>query len=525
MSDHERAASGIPLAAAALILNGQGLSVQEIYEVACESRKVTIAEAAFARVGASRQLIFELAEQNIPVYGFNRGVGWNKDKVIDKAFFERFNRNMILSHSAGVAPYASEAEVRAVMLARLNTLLLGCTGVQPAIVQQYADFLNLHIHPRLPLRGSIGAADITLLAHIGLAFIGEGEVELAGRPMPALTALEQAGLAPLVLGPKDGLAIISSNALSAGTAALALHECTELLELADIIYTLSLEAIRGNVSPLDPAVQLKRPYPGQLQSAARIRALLEGSDLWTDYNAQSLQDPLSFRNASQIHGAAGDALHYAIEQLEIQLNSSDDNPCVLLEERRIVSCANFEALPWTLAFEMLGSALHHLSKSSSYRTLKLGTPAFTGLTRFLTADENCSIGYCTLQKTITALDTEIRHLINPASSDYFSIAGDIEDHAANSPFVVSKTREILDRLRIVLGIEAIHAVQAIDLRGGLRLGRGSQAAYAAIRTAVPFLAEDRNLSADIQRAYELMKSGQVLVQVRTALHGGAASCP
>ncbi len=501
----------------ALVLNGKRMTIQDVYDVAHHGRSVKISEEAMSRVEAARKLVLELVEEDVPVYGFNRGVGWNKDKVVAPAVFEQFNRNLILSHSSGVAPYATEAEVRAVMVARLNTLLLGCTGSQSTIPVRYAEFLNLGIHPLLPLRGSVGAADITTVTHIGLAFIGEGEVDRGGERLTAVAALSEAGLEPLVLGPKDGLSLICTNALSAGTGALALHECGELLKLADIVFALSLEAIRGNVSPLDEAVHRVRPFPGQLQSLSHIKSLLTGSDLWDSYNPESLQDPLSFRDACQIHGAAYDAFRYTRDQLEIQLNSSDDNPCVIIEERRIISCANYEPVSWTLGFEMLGSALHHISKSACYRTIKLGTPAFTGLSRFLTADESRSIGYCTVQKTITSLDTEIRHLINPASSDYFSLAGDIEDHAANSPFVVAKTREIIDRLHIVLGIEALHAAQAIDLRGGIRLGKGTEAAYQAIRSVVPFLAEDRNLSVDIAQAYGVLKSGELLSRVREAL--------
>ncbi|GGH19749.1 HAL/PAL/TAL family ammonia-lyase [Paenibacillus segetis] len=500
-----------------LILDGQSLTVADVYTVAYGRRPVQISEEAIVRVKASRDLIFELAEQDVPVYGLNRGVGWNKDRVIDKAFFERFNRNLILSHSAGVGAEAAEEEVRAVMLVRLNALLLGCTGVQLAIVQRYVDFLNLEIHPMLPLKGSVGAADITILSHIGLSFIGEGEVVMNGERLPTEAAMNKAGLKPLVLGPKDGLAIVSSNALSAGTGALVLHECEEILELADIVYALSLEALRGNVSPLDEAVHRVRPYKGQLKSVAHVRDILKQSYLWNSNLVDSLQDPLSFRGACQIHGAAYDALQYTREQLHIHLNSSDDNPCVLLEEKRILSCANFESVSWTLGFEMLGSALHHVSKSACYRTIKLGTPSFTGLSRFLTANEEYSIGYCTVQKTITALDAEIRHLSNPASADYFSLAGDLEDHAANSPYVVAKTRDIIDRLYYIIGIEALHAVQAIDLRKDLTQGLGTKAAYESIRSAVPFLGEDRNLSIDIEQAYQLLKSGQFLAKVRASL--------
>ncbi|WP_410511122.1 aromatic amino acid ammonia-lyase [Paenibacillus sp. BR2-3] len=497
-----------------LILDGSSLTIKDVDSVARRHRPVFIASEAWERLESARKVIFELAAEGVPVYGLNRGVGWNKDKGIGPDFFEEYNRNLLLSHSAGVKPEAEEEIVRAVMLARLNGLLSGATGAQPEIAGRLADFLNLGIHPVLPLRGSVGAADITSISHIGLAMIGEGEADRNGIRMPAREALKTAGLAPLRLGPKDGLAIVSSNALSAGNGALALFDIEQLLEVADNIYALSLEAIRGNVSPLDEAVHNKRPFPGQLKSLALVRSCLKGSDLWNQFNPDSLQDPLCFRDACQIHGAARDALVYTRQQLEIHLNSSDDNPCVLTEERRILSCANYNSLSWTLGFEMLGSALHHVSKSSCYRLIKLGDPRFTGLSRFLTADPGHSLGYCTLQKTATSLDAEIRHLSNPASSDYLSLAGDIEDHAANSPYVVSKTREILDRLTYILAIEALHAAQAIDLRGDLSLGEGSRAGYELLRSVVPFLVEDRNQTTDIECAYRLIKEGKWLKAVR-----------
>lgn len=497
-----------------LILDGGHLTIEDVESVARERRPVVISEEAWERLKAARKVIFELAAEGVPVYGLNRGVGWNKDKVIDPDFFEAYNRNLLLSHSAAVQPNAPEEVVRAVMLARLNGLLAGATGVEPEIAGRYAAFLNLGIHPVLPLRGSVGAADITSISHIGLTMIGEGEADVGGQRLPATEALSTAGLTPLRLGPKDGLAIVSSNALSAGNGALALADIQNLLDTADYVYALSLEAVRGNISPLDEAVHQKRPFPGQLKSLKLIRDALKGSDLWNDFNPESLQDPLSFRDACQIHGAARDALNYTRTQLELHLNSSDDNPCVLTEERRILSCANYDPITWTLGFEMLGSALHHVSKSSCYRMIKLGDPKFTGLSRFLTADPSRSVGFCTVQKTATSLDAEIRHLSNPVSADYMSLAGDIEDHAANSPFVVSKTREIVERATYILAIEALHAAQAIDLHGNLILGEGTKAGYNLLRAEVSFLSHDRNQTTDIEKAYRLLKNGKWLKAIQ-----------
>lgn len=503
MSSDLQEASRLPLAP--LMLDGSGLHVEHVRQVARDGRQVAISAQAMERLAQSRRLVLELAGSDEPMYGFNRGVGLNKDREVAPASYESYNRNLLLSHATGVGPYASEEQVRAILLARLNTLLLGCTGIQPDIALLYAGFLNHGIHPDVPLGGSVGAGDITAHSGIGLAFLGEGEVTCLGRRQPARSTLQQAGLTPVVPGPKDGLAIVSSNAAAAGVAALVLDDAARLLELADLVYALSLEALQGSVSPLDPAVHRFRPYEGQQASAARVREMLAGSALWQRGSGGSLQDPLSFRSACHVHGAALDALRYVREALHIQLNASDDNPCVILEERRIVSCANYEPIAWALGLEMLGGALAHVSKSSCYRSIRLGTPAFTGLPRFLSPGEG-TIGFCTLQKTITALDAEIRHLSNPASADYFSLAGDMEDHASNAPFIARKTGDIVDRLFTVLAVEAIHAAQAVDLRQGIVLGKGTQALYDAVRSVCAFYGEDRSLSADIAAVGGLLKS-------------------
>ncbi|REK64071.1 MAG: aromatic amino acid lyase [Cohnella sp.] len=500
-------------------LDGRSLTIEALEQIALRRYKVELAPEAVARVEKAHLVLHELAAKGIPIYGFNRGVGINKDREISSDFFENYNRNLIYSHSAGIEPAATEEQARAVLAARLNTLLLGATGVHPQVVNMYRDFLNAGIHPVLPLRGSVGAADITVLSHIGLAMIGEGDVIYKGATVPASDALRRAGLAPLKLGPKDGLAIVSSNALSAGLGALVLGEAARLLETADIVFALSLEAIRGCISPLDEAAYRLRPYEGAAESAAFVRSLLAGGDLPELDTSSKIQDPLSFRSACHVHGAARDSLAYARKLLLVQLNSSDDNPCLLADEQRIVPSSNFDVTAWTLAFEMLGIALSHVSKISCYRAIKLGTPQFTGLPRFLSPDPASAIAYGTIQKTFTSLDAEIRHLSNPVSADYFSLSGDMEDHANNTPLVVRKTAEIIDRLYYILSMEAMHAAQAIDLREAVRLGQGTREAYAAIRSVVPVLSQDRFLTPDIQAVYKLLASSELLKRTK----GGMAA--
>lgn len=504
-------------------IDGRSLTIEQVAKVAREGTKIEITPDAKDRLKASRKLVFDLVDSNVPVYGFNTGVGWNKDKKVFKDFFQEYNKNLIYSHSLGVLPEASEAEVRAIMLARLNALLVGATGIQPEIAFMYADMLNYGIHPVIPERGSVGEGDITCLSHIGLAMIGEGEVNYKGKRMQAHEALKSAGLEPVVLGPKDGLAIVSSNALSAGEGSLVLYDTENLIDMCDIIYSLSLEGLNGNTSPLESQTYEVRPYTNAARSAKNIRGYLAGSYLWNPDPGRPLQDSLAFRGAAQIHGAARDVLSFVENLLTIHLNSSDDNPCMVLDEGKIISCSNFETTNWTIGFEALGLALSHLSKISCYRTIKLADPRFTKLPRFLAPNESM-LGYQAIQKVFTSLDSEIRHLSNPSTADYFEVAGDIEDHANNSPYVVRKTRRMVDDMYYILGIEAMHAAQAMDFRKGVKMGKGTVAAYKSIREVIPFLDKDRVLSYDIKKAYELLKSGKLLNDVRSTMEKQDYKC-
>ncbi|GGG67130.1 HAL/PAL/TAL family ammonia-lyase [Paenibacillus radicis (ex Gao et al. 2016)] len=491
-----------------IVLDGQQLTIRELERIAVDDYRVELAEPALKRVEEAHLLIHELAAGGMPIYGLNRGVGLNKDCEITPEMYETFNRNLIYSHSAAVGPFASVAQVRAIMTARLNSLLVGCTGMQPAIVLMYRDMLNAGIHPLVPLRGSVGAADISVLSHIGQAILGEGDVIYKDATVAAVDAFQAEGLVPMSrLGPKDALAIVSSNALSSGTAALVAASALRLLDTADAIFALSLEALQGCTSPFEEGLFRVRPFEGAAISAANVRRQLRGGALEAMDRADRIQDPLSFRSACHVHGAARDALAFATKQLLIQLNGSDDNPCVLIDERRVVPSSNFDVTSWTIAFESFAIALSHVSKISCYRSLKLGTPSFTGLGRFL-APSPGTIAFGTLQKTYTSLDAEIRLLSNPVSADYFAIAGDIEDHANNTPLVIRKTSEIIDHLYYILGIEAMHAAQAIDLRGSQAdLSSASSALYEKIRSVVPALTVDRPLTPDISAVYTLVRQG------------------
>lgn len=508
--------------ALSIVLTGNTLTLAQLYAIARMNEPVEIHPDAARRLEESRQLVFDLVESDVPVYGFNTGVGWNKDKHIAADFFKEYNENVIHSHSLGVAPEASREEVRAAMAIRLNCLLRGNTGIQPAIARRYAEFLNLGITPAVPQRGSVGESDIAVLSHIGLAMIGEGDADYDGTRMTSARAHAETGLQPVELGPKDALAIVNSSAFGMAQGAMVLCDLLDLVDQADLIYAVSLEGLNGNTSPLEPKVHEARHLQGQAKSAALVNRFLEESFIFSPDPEKPVQDPLCFRGGAYVHGSLRDALEYVVEKSLVQMNCSDDNPCLLLDERRIVSCSNFETTTLAAGFEMLSVVLSHVSRMSCYRMIKLGNPAFTGLTRFLTPAEGKVHAFGTIQKTFSLLDTEIRHLSNPSTVDYLSLAGDIEDHANNLPHIAQRVRKIADNLKYILGMEMMHAAQAVSLRKqaapGLPLGKGTAAAYEEFRKAIPWLDRDRTLSTDIGKAYGVVNEGGML---RTALSASA----
>jgi histidine ammonia-lyase len=515
--------------APAVELDGRSLTIDDVVRVATRNAGVVIAPSALARVQRSFDLLLAAADVDIPIYGLNHGVGQNKDRTVFRGrldaearrLSEEFNQRNLRATSAGAGPTAPVSRVRAAMLIRLNTMLFGQTGARPRVAELYREFLNHGIHPLLPTRASVGEADITILAHVGLAMMGEGTVEYRGRHVPAAEALRAAGLPPLVPFGKDSLAIMSSNAYAAAVAVLAVHEADRVLEASLKVFALSLEALNGNVSPFLEPVYAIRPYGPQGDAAATIRSELHGSYLWSRSAQRALQDPLSFRTASHVIGGARQHLAALKALLLVQMNSSDDNPAVIPDiappggaseqvlsyyvrtgpvRGAVIPNANFEPLPWVLPLQSLNVALSHVSRSAAARITRLGAPEFTRLSRFLAPDDT-TLAYSAIQKVYAALDAEIQALSVPVSKDSLPLAGDIEDTATNSVDAAARLRRIVEDLYYVVGIELMHAAQAIDLRRrgdpALQLGRGTGALYAAFRRVVPFLDRDRPLTPDI----------------------------
>lgn len=487
-------------------MKGRDLTIGEFNDIVRNGKIIEIDDTANQLLIDSRKLVFELADQGVPIYGFTVGVGWNKDKKVFGKYFAEYNKNLIYAHCVASGDPMPVEYVRSAMLARLSTFLVGKTGVQPDLIHMYKMFLNRGIHPVIPWDGSVGQADIATMSHVGLAMIGEGDVFYKGKRIPALEALEAEGIEPIELGPKDGLAIVSTNGQGAGLGCYLLKEIQDLIRKGNILYALSLEGLNGNVTPLNDKVNRAKNLKGQINCASDIRCALQGSYLNDKDITKSLQDPLSYRDVVAVHGAVVDALDYVWGIMENHLNTTEDNPCILLDERKIISCANFEATNIALAFEMLALALGHVSKMSAFRTMKLSNPSFTGLTRFLSPNEGEVQAYQTIQKHFTALDAENRHLANPSTLDFYAVAGDIEDHANNTVQIMKRITRMVDNIYNIFGVELLHAAQAIDLRDGVTLGVQSNKLYDALREKVTFLSVDRPLTFDIEKAKEVIKS-------------------
>ena len=566
--------------AAPLVLRGDALSTADILSVTREHRAVAIDPKARARVAATFDVVLAAARAHLPVYGLTTGVGWNKDKdamregeamegvgagtphaggatpgaggtgpaaggrarsaqpavaaqaaaALDPellAASERFNLGTLRAHAAGVGEALPDDVVRAAMVIRLNLLLTGDGGVQPAVVDQYAAFLNHNITPVVPGRGSVGEADILQSAHIGLALAGEWQVRSGGAVVPAAQALKAAGLKPVALVGKDFLAIIGDNSLTVAESLLAVHAARVWLSHEITIFALSLEGLNGNVAPFLDVVVAAHPAPGFSAVAARLRADLAGSDLWNANVGEHrpLQDPLSFRTMPIVLGNAWEALDAAEEQTLFFANHSGDNPLVVTDTQALASqgsqasryivpgaanaaiipTANFESLPLIAALERASLALGHVAESVTQSVLRFENPAITGLPRFLTAPENPGHGFGAVQKAVVSLNVEIRSLAMPVSLESDVLAGNIEDVATDGPLTARRFGELIEDLYPLSSLQLLHAAQAADLRKGFHLGGGTRKLLEGYRAHVPFVAQDRILTGDIETGAQYLR--------------------
>lgn len=492
-----------------IALGARPLSIAAVAQVARAFAAVEFDETARVRLVAARAIVERFAKSDVPVYGLTTGLGAVVDTRLSASDMAMFQSQAIRARSVGVGGRMATDAVRAMIFVRLAGLAAGRSGISPHVADALAALLNARIHPLVPTIGSIGVADLAPLAHAGLVLLGLGSVEHDGKIIEGADALAATGLKPVSLGPKDGIALLNCNAASVGPGALVLHDARRALDALDAAASLSFEGFRANVGPLDARLQKLRPSPGQEETASRLTSLLAGSLLWQKGAARRVQDPLGFRCVAPIHGAARAALRSAVALVEIELNGAGDNPAVLADadDEEILSTGNFDVTALTLSFETLGQALAQAANASVARIVKLMSPSFNDLPRFLTPVGKTSTGFATTQKTAAALEAEIRHLAMPASLHVAAVADGVEDYATMAPRVVAKTGEIVTRLRLLASLELIVACQAVDLRKLARIGRGADAAHKIVRSACAFLDDDRPIGPDIEAVASLIEAG------------------
>jgi histidine ammonia-lyase len=478
-----------------LRLDGTGLRAEDVVRVARHGAPVELDPRARARMAAERDVVERYLADGRPAYGLTTGLGARVVESVPPEALAEWSRHTVLGRATSVGPPLPTEVVRAALLVRANGLAHGGSGARPELAEALLALLERGVHPVVPSIGSVGAGDICLLAHVGLVLLGEGEAELGGQTLPGGRALEAAGLAPLELAPKDGLALISANAVSAAFAALALADGREALEALQVAAALSMEGFRANGSPLDERVVAARPAPGQAACAARLRALLAGSSA----TPRRLQDPLSFRCVSQTHGSLAAALDFLAAALEPELNGAGDNPLVLTGDGEIVSTGNFFVPALALAADTVALALAQVANLASARVARLLSALLTELPQNLAPPGSTGTGMAPLLKVSEALAAGIVQGAAPASLDSRAGAGAVEDASTGAPLATGRLSGLLDRLRLHAALELVVAAQAVDLAGIQTLGRGTAAAYSVVREVAAPLEGDRPLGADVER--------------------------
>jgi len=482
-------------------------AVSDIVAIARRNARIAISPDVEEKIRAARTVVDRYVAADLPVYGLTTGLGAGVDTKLATDDLIAFQMRVPLARAVGVGAALPREAVRAMMAVRVAGMAAGGSGVSLPVFSGLVAALNTGFHPVVPSLGSIGAADLAPLAHMGRALLGDGEAEVGGVVMAAGEALKKAGLEPLLIAPKDGHALVVANSLSVGKACLCLEDVERLFDWSLAAVALNFEAFRANVTAFDDRAMAARPAFGQRAAAARLRDLLSGSSLLVEGAARRLQDPLSYRCAPQVWGALLHAIGEAREVTEIEIASSGDNPVVLTDEGLILSHGNFDMTAFVLAWERLGQALAHCAAATAYRTMKIMSAAMSELPRFLTPFGQSRTGFATVQKTVSALEAEIRHLAAPISLTPIPVADGVEDQASMAPSVLTKTEAIIERLRYLVAIELIASAQAIELRGVQgELGAGTQQAYRQVRELVPPLDEDRAQGPDFLRLSEFIGS-------------------
>ena len=494
-----------------MLLGGQPLKLCDIAAIASGER-VRLAPDAIGRMEASRRVVRKAAEERLPVYGINTGFGKLCGVKIPCEDIERLQLNLVRSHACGIGRPLSAGETRAMVALRANTLALGYSGVRPAVAEALCEMLNRGVHPVIPEKGSVGASgDLAPLAHLALCAIGEGEAVYRGERVPGGVALVRAGIEPLKLEAKEGLALLNGTQALTAVGALALWRAHRLAGIADLGGALSLKALLGTPVAFDPRIHAARPHAGQAVVAARLRDLLEESDVAPDRRTAParVQDAYSLRCMPQVHGAVRGALEFARATVEIESGSATDNPLIFPESGDVLSGGNFHGAPLALGFDTAAIALTTLASITERRIDRLVNPDLNqGLPAFLAAHPGVGSGFMIAHVAAVSLLAESKVLAHPASVDNLPTSGGQEDHVSMGMTAALKLRQIVENGEAIAAIELLTASQALHFRAPFEAGRELGRVLEAVRAIAPPSRDDRPLSRDIEAVAAAVREGR-----------------
>jgi histidine ammonia-lyase len=494
-------------------LDGENLSFPQLYEIVAGTADVELAPAARERMNQSRAVVEKLIESGTAVYGVNTGFGKLATVRISPDQIRQLQLNLVRSHACGVGPALSEPETRAMLALRANTIAKGFSGVRPLLVETLCAMLNRAVHPVIPSQGSVGASgDLAPLAHLAQVAIGEGEAIYKGRQMPGGLAMLLAGIAPLTLEAKEGLALLNGTQGMLALLALGLREAEIAVDTADVAAALSLDALRGSPAAFDARIARLRPYPGHATSARILERMNRGSQIRESHRSpekdKRVQDPYSLRCAPQVHGAVRDALAQIRATLTIELNSATDNPLVFADSGEVISGGNFHGQPLAMAADQLAVALATLGGISERRIEQMTNAQLSQLPAFLVANAGLNSGFMMPQIVAASLAGELKTLAAPHSVDSIPTSANQEDYVSMGMSGARRIACMTDDLRNILAIELLAACQGLDLLAPLRTSPESRMVYDVVRAISKMLDADRSLAPDIARVTKEIAAGR-----------------
>ena len=501
-----------------IMIDGNSLDLRQVEAIAVDRVPIALSDECVGKVKKCRAYVDKVIQRGDIVYGLTTGFGKFSTVTIPPEHIAELQVNLIRSHATSIGPAYTREQTRAIMLLRVNVLAKGHSGIRLETLQTLVDMLNAGVHPVIPMRGSVGASgDLSPLSHLALPLLGEGEAEYQDQVLSGAEAMRRAGIKPVQLQAKEGLALNNGTQVMAALGVLSLLEAERLCQQADINAACSIDALKGTPRAFDALIHNLRPHPGQRSSAANLRNLLQGSKLRESHlNCGNVQDAYSLRCTPQVHGAVRDALAYARGVLEIEINSATDNPLIFPDEETVISGGNFHGEPLAIALDAMAIAIAELANISERRMEQLLNPALNrGLSAFLAKRPGVDSGFMIAQLTAASLVSENKVLTHPASVDSIPTSANQEDHVSMGSVSANKLLQVLDNVRGVLAIELMAAMQGLDERA-VPSSPCLEAAKAKFRESVPSLGEDRVMYPLVRDAIAALSSHSLLQAVKSA---------